>query len=195
MSEPEPPASPPAAPRGSRRALVLVALVCIAPVAASYAFYYLFPRDPQANYGQLLPTRPAPDVAGTARDGAPFRLAGLAGKWAVVVAAPGACDAGCARALYATRQARTIQGREMDRVVRVWLVTDDAAPPAALLAEHPDLTTARVAPGALAAWGAGADRIYVVDPLGNLVLAFPRDPDVKAMAGDLTRLLKASRIG
>ena len=78
---------------------------------------------------------------------------------------------------------------------RTWLVTDDAPPPPALLAQHPDVVAARVAPDALAAWGRGGDRIYVVDPLGNLVLAFPREPDVKAMARDLTRLLKASRIG
>jgi hypothetical protein len=84
----------------------------------------------------------------------------------------------------------------MERVVRLLVVTDaDGAPPAALAGEHPDLVTVRVAPGALAAWPAGDDRVYLVDPLGNLVLAYPRDPDIKAMAKDVTRLLKASRIG
>lgn len=189
-------APPPAGPKaGGRRTLILVALVTIAPVVASYAAYYLFPRDAQANYGELLPTRPAPEVAGTALDGMPFRLAGLAGKWVLALAAPGACDAACQHQLYATRQARTIQGRQMDRVVRVWLVTDAAAPPPALLTQHPDVVAVRVPRDALAAWDKGADRIYVVDPLGNLVLAFPRDPDIKAMSRDLTRLLKASRIG
>ena len=122
-------------------------------------------------------------------------MTGLAGKWVLAMAAPGGCDAACQQRLYATRQARMIQGREMDRVTRVWFVTDDAPPPPALLAQHPDVVAVRVPTGALAAWGKGADRIYVVDPLGNLVLAFPRDPDIKAMAKDLTRLLKASRIG
>ncbi len=98
----------------------------------------------------------------------------------------------CEAALYGTRQARTIQGREMDRIVRVWLVTDDAAPAPALLAEHPDLVIRR---GTLSAWPAGAERIYLVDPLGNLVLAWPRDPDIKKMSTDIGRLLKASRIG
>jgi len=191
-SESAPPA--PGRPTG-RRTLIVIALVTMAPILASYGAYYLFPRDAQANYGELLPTRPAPEIAGTALDGAPFRVAGLAGKWVLAVAAGGACDAACQQQLYATRQARAIQGKGMDRVVRVWLVTDDASPPPALLAQHPDVVAARVAPDALAAWGPGGDRIYVVDPLGNLVLAFPREPDVKAMARDLTRLLKASRIG
>jgi hypothetical protein len=58
-------------------------------------------------------------------------------------------------------------------VQRVWLVTDDAAPDPALLAQHPDLQLARVSPAALAGLPADADRIYLIDPLGNLVLAFP----------------------
>jgi hypothetical protein len=83
----------------------------------------------------------------------------------------------------------------MERVQRVWLVTDDAAPDPALLAQHPDLLVARVSREALAGLPAGADRIYVIDPLGNLVLAFPADPDIKRAAKDVERLLRASRIG
>ena len=166
-----------------RRTLILIALVAIAPIVASYAAYYLFPRDKQVNYGELLPTQPPPDAT---------LLAEFKGRWVLVTAAPAGCNAQCEAALYGTRQARTIQGRAMDRIVRVWLVTDDAAPAPALLAEHPDLVVRR---GTLSAWPAGADRIYLVDPLGNLVLAWPRDPDIKKMATDIGRLLKASRIG
>jgi len=101
----------------------------------------------------------------------------------------------CQSALYAGRQARMIQGREMERVRRVWFVTDDTPPAASIVAEHPDVDVLRYAPGALASWPAGGERIYLVDPLGNLVLAWPRDPDIKKMAKDLERLLRASRIG
>ncbi|MFO1305863.1 MAG: hypothetical protein U1F54_19235, partial [Burkholderiales bacterium] len=189
-SETTPAAAPsvsPEARRKSRRTLILIALVSIAPVVASYTAYYLFPRDKQVNYGELLPTQPPPDGGA---------LAEFKGRWVVVVAAPAACDASCSASLYATRQARTIQNREVERVARVWLVTDGATPSSApdptLLAEHPDLAVRR---GSLAAWPAGADRIYLVDPLGNMVLAWPRDPDIKKMANDIGRLLKASRIG
>ncbi len=188
----------PLSPRGARRrprTLYLIALVTIAPVIASYAAYYLFPRDQQANYGQLLATRPAPEIAGMALDGKPFRIADLRGKWVLVAAAAGACPQSCVDALYATRQARTIQGREMGRIARVWLVTDAAPPDAALLAQHPGLVVARVPATALALWPAGADRLYLIDPLGNLVLAYPRNPDINGMGRDLTRLLRASRIG
>ena len=186
------PADPERARKG-RRTLLLIALVAVAPFLASYAAYYWFPRDKQVNYGELLPTRPAPDLRATLPDGRPFDVAH--GKWLLIMAADGACDAACAKGLYATRQARTMQNREMPRVERVWLVTGDAPPAPAVLAEHPDLTVVRGPAAGLAAFGAGADRIYLVDPLGNLVLAYPREPDPKGLAKDLERLLKASRIG
>jgi hypothetical protein len=179
--------------RRGRRTLVLIALVAIAPVVASYAAYYWLPRDKHVNYGELLAT-PAPDVAGTV-GAQPFRMSDLRGKWVLAMASPGACDAKCTAALYAMRQARTIQGKEMSRVARTWWIIDDATPAPALLAEHPDLIVVRARDAAFAAWPAGDDRVYLLDPLGNLVLAYPRDPDIKALAKDLTRLLKASRIG
>ena len=195
MSDPATVAKPRGADHRSRRTLLLIGLVVVTPVIASYAFYYFFPRTTLANYGELLVTRPALEISGMAADGKPFRLASLHGKWVLAVAAPGACDASCAQALYATRQARTLQGREMDRVARVWFVTDEAMPPAELAAQHPDLSMVYVPASGIAAWAAGSERIYLVDPLGNLVLAFPRDPDIKGMGRDLTRLLRASRIG
>jgi cytochrome oxidase Cu insertion factor (SCO1/SenC/PrrC family) len=189
----KPPISPEARAKG-RRTLLLLAAVAIAPVIASYSAYYFFPREQRTNYGELLAT-PAPSLAGTRADGRPFALAQLRGRWVLAVGAQGACDASCVGALHATRQARTIQGREMERVQRVWLVTDDVVPDPALLAQHPDLMVAHVPRSAAATLPAGAERIYLIDPLGNLVLAFPADPDIRKVAKDIERVLKASRIG
>jgi len=97
------------------------------------------------------------------------------------------------------RQARLAQGRDADRVERVWLLDDSAVPDPALLRDHPGLITARAPRGAFAAEfpveGNRADYIYVVDPRGNLMLRFPGDPDPRKMLKDLERLLKVSRIG
>ena len=107
--------------------------------------------------------------------------------------APGDCASECAGALYASRQARTIQNAERERVVRVLLSAHGIAPLRALLGGHPDLTVVRV--DNLPTLPLGADRIYLVDPLGNFVLAWPSNPDIAAMARDLGRLLRASSIG
>ena len=179
----------------TRRTLLLIAAIGVAPVIASYAIYYFWPRESRVNYGTLLPAQPAPGIEGVRSDGRPFRLAELRGKWVLLSAAPSACDAVCDRMLYATRQARTIQGREMDRVVRLWLVTDEAALPPTLATDHPELGVVRVAPESAARLPSEGTRIYLVDPRGNLVLAWPADPDIKALAKDLERLLRVSQIG
>jgi hypothetical protein len=181
--------------RGGRRAVIAIAVIVAAPVLLSYAFYHYFPRDRFTNYGELLPTTAFPAVAGTRANGAAFDLHSVRGRWAVVVAAPAACDEACAKDLYATRQARTIQGKESDRVVRVWLALGEGAPDPALLAQHPDLVVARVDAGIAAMLPRGERSIHLVDPRGHQVLAWPRDPDIKALAKDIGRLLKASRIG
>lgn len=183
----------------ARRTLALLALICAAPVIASYVAYYWLRPDARTNYGELLAPESAPEVVGTGVDGAPFRLSGLQGRWVLLVTAGASCDAACERKLYATRQARTIQNREQERIVRILLQPKDAAPPAAeLLAAHPGMVFVRGDPKQ---WDALEDParpdayVYLVDPHGNLVLRYPADPDIRGLAKDLERLLRASRIG
>ena len=182
-------------PRAARRTLLLIAAIGIAPIVASYTAYYLWPRQARVNYGELLSTRPAPPIEGVRTDGRPFRLEHLRGRWVLLMSSPARCDAICERMLYATRQARTIQGGEQDRVARVWLVTGEGDAPPALLAQHPGLEAVRIAEAAQANLSTSDGRIYLIDPLGNWVLAWPADPDIKALAKDLGRVLRASQIG
>ena len=183
------------APRRSNRTLWLILAVCAAPVVASFAAYYLMPSRDTTNYGELLPTQPAPEVAGTRLDGRAWTLADERGHWVVLVAAPAACDDACAKRLYATRQARTMQGKDRDRVARVWLVPDEGVPAPAVIGEHPDVEAVRVGPRGADRLPHGAGAIYLVDPLGNQVLAWPADPDIRGLARDLAKLLRTSRIG
>jgi len=185
----------PGAARNARRTLMLIAAAVVAPVALSYTFYYFMPRAAFTNYGELLPTAPLPELAGTSLDGRAFRSADLRGKWTILVPAGGACDAACVETLYATRQARTMQGKDMERVTRAWIVTDEAVPAPERLAEHPGIVVVRLAAGEVAKLPKAGNAVVLVDPLGNQVLAWPRQPDAKALAKDLGRLLKASRIG
>jgi hypothetical protein len=149
----------------ARRTLLLIAAVTLAPVVASYTIYYLFPRESGANYGTLLPTAPAPAIHGRVQDGTVFRLEDLRGRWVLLAVGAGDCDAACERRLYATRQARTMQGKEQDRVVRAWLVLGDAEPPAALLAQHPGLVVVRVPESVPARFPGGASIPLLPGPL------------------------------
>ena len=186
-------------PARGRRTLLLLALVALSPIVASYAAFYWFAPTKRMNYGELLDPRPAPAVSGKRPDGKPFALVELRGKWVLLVVSGPDCGDGCRRALYSTRVARTIQGREQDRVVRAWLQPAAAPPPSAeLLAAHPGLVAARAAPVELTRLpidAGGAAGILLLDPHGNLVLRYGDDPDIQRLAKDLERLLRASQIG
>ena len=147
---------------------------------------------------------PAPPITARRADGSAFTLDDVRGKWAVLMAAGGQCNAACTTSLYAGRQARAIQNADMDRVVRIWLELrleglqdrpPDVAPPPVVLAEHPDVLVVRTTPGVAARLPDAGRALALVDPLGNLVLSWPSNPDIKAMARDLARLLRASSIG
>jgi hypothetical protein len=163
------------------RVLLLVGAVCAAPLVLGTLAYVLgwSPGKP-GNYGELLEPRPL----------ALAPLAALRGKWVLVSADAPACDAGCERKLYIMRQARRAQGKDMDRIERLWLLSGPGAPRHALLAAIEGTHVARVDASPLA-----PQHIYLVDPLGNLMMRFPRDPDPSRVIKDLQRLLKYSRLG
>lgn len=172
--------------------------VCAFPVIAGYVAYYFLPPQGRVNYGDLLETRPLPSVTLTRLDGTPLRLDALRGKWLMMQVDAAACDERCQGKLFNMRQVRLAQGKDMDRIERVWLVADAAPPPAAIERLYEGAVLAR-APGELiAALPAEADvrdHVYLVDPLGNMVLRFPPNADPKKMIKDLQRLLKYSGIG
>jgi hypothetical protein len=168
--------------------LALLGAFFLLPVAASWiAWRFELVPGTAGNYGTLLPPRPVALPA----------IAALKGKWVLVQFDSGGCGDACERKHYFMRQVRRAQGKEMSRVERLWLLTDNVPPGAALVAVLED---ARIAPAGAAAAEfpaerSVADHIYLVDPLGNLMMRFPRDPDPSRVIKDLQRLLKASSFG
>jgi hypothetical protein len=164
-----------------RNKLLWIALVCAAPVVLGTLAYVLgwSPGAP-ANYGELIPPSVVP-------------LNELRGKWVLVTFDAAACDANCERKLYIMRQARRAQGKEMDRIERLWVITDAGKPRAEVLLASEGMRTSRKESFDFP--GRSAEHIYLVDPLGNLMMRFPRDPDPSKVIKDLQRLLKYSRFG
>ncbi len=173
--------------------------IFVVPVVAAYLAYFGWRPAGHTNYGELLKVTPLQHTAGTTHDGAALDLAALRGKWVMVHVGPSNCDATCARQLYLMRQTRIAQGKEQSRIERLWVLTDAGAADPALLQEHPGLYAWRPADAAFArqfpAAQSRSGSIYLVDPLGNLMLRFPEQPDPKRMLKDLKLLLKASQIG
>jgi hypothetical protein len=193
---------PPTDATRRRQQLKLIALVLFfaAPVIASYLAYYVLPPSGRTNYGELIqPQRPAPALALSTPDGSPYRFASLLGQWVLLQVDGGACDPTCTDKLFALRQQRTMTGRERDRIDRVWLV-DDAVTPV-LSPDYEGTLVLRADPAELARWlpvdpgRSVRDYLYVIDPLGNLMMRFPADGEPARIRKDIGRLLRASRVG
>ena len=115
----------------------------------------------------------------------------------------GHCDDECLRHLYDTRQVRLALDREMDRVQRVFIADGDCCDLKDLLAEHPDLIAIRASSAdepllALLPQRSAVinpHRVYVIDPLGNLMMFYAADAKPKGMLEDMKRLLRLSSIG
>lgn len=187
--------------RAGRWQMLLLALVCAAPVIASYFSYYVVRPEGRRNYGELIdPQRPIPAAAATDLSGRPFDLTSLKGQWLLLSVAGGACDEACQSNLYLQRQLRESLGKDKDRLDWLWLVTDAERVPDALRPALAHATVVRVPEAELAKWltpQAGqtlADSTYVVDPAGHWMMRFPgltKDNASKAKR-DLQRLLRAS---
>ena len=170
-----------------------------APMFAAWIAYFGWHPDKHKNYGSLLKVTPLTQTAGTLADGKPLSLDTMKGKWLLMYVGSAACNTLCQQQLYYMRQSRLVLGKDQDRVARVWVLTDQGQPEAALLQAHAGLLVWRPANASFItqfpAARPGASHLYLVDPLGNLMMRFPENVEPKKLIKDLKLLLKASQIG
>jgi cytochrome oxidase Cu insertion factor (SCO1/SenC/PrrC family) len=183
----------------SRLSLWLIGALCVAPVLASYFAYYVAPPSRHTNYGELMDAPPLPNARLRLVDGTAFEMSQLRGKWVLLTVDSAQCSEACQRKLLTLRQLRLTQGKDMERIERAWLIRDDAAVANNIADDYRGTWLVRAAASELLkrlpAEAPLAEYIYVIDPLGNVVLRYERDAEPGRMIKDLTRLLKTSRIG
>ena len=185
-----------------RRYFPLYALLAITiiPIVAAYISYNFAPPKGRTNYGTLLPQRPVPDLPLTNLDGSRFDLRQLAGNWTFVMVDGGQCDKLCADKLLMMRQQRTMTGKDQHRIERVWLITDQEPLPIMLMREYEGTHFVRAPLQPLRDFlvlpdTAGAqlqDHIWLIDPSGNLMLRWPKSPEINGVKRDISKLLKIS---
>ena len=186
-----------------RLKMLLVLLVCAAPVIASYFTYFVIRPEGRTNYSELVqPARPVPaDLPLTNLQGQAVPPLSLKGQWLLVVVAGGNCNERCEKNLWLQRQLRESLGRDSARLDKVWLINDGASTrPETVQAVTTGVpvTVLRVPPEVLAAWlqpAAGQqldEHMYIVDPMGNWMMRVPPQPDAAKLKRDILKLLRAS---
>lgn len=131
------------------------------------------------------------------------------GLWVLMLTGSGACEAVCEERLHTIRQVNVSMGKALDRVGRLYLgdVAFDGMPN--VVAKYPKLKLFETESSRLAAFeslavdSSALERasleanwnIWLVDPLGNVILQYGLENDGYDMIGDLKKLLKLSNIG
>ncbi len=194
---------------GRLKLALIVVLFFLPELVATTLYFGGWRPQSQVNHGELVqPARPIRDVSLQALDGTSFRFSALRGKWLMIYFGPSSCNVACMRDLYKMRQVSIAQGGDAARLRRLFVVTDGRAMNhlRATLQDYPGM---RVVIGSAAAVASLArqftlsvgspldnlNRIYLVDPLGNLMMSYPSNADPEGMRKDIVRLLQVSQVG
>lgn len=196
-----------ASPARTRKQIWILVGAFFAPLALAFVLYYGFGMRPagSTNHGDLInPPVSLPEVELPGASDQKLAADALRGKWSMVYLGDGACDARCREALTLMRQTRLALGDDLTRVQRVFLVSGNCCDQSYLDTEQRGLLLGRIdnpAGRALletfpdARRAATLGRIYLVDPLGNLMMRYEPDAPQKGLLEDLKKLLKLSHIG
>ena len=186
------------APAKSNLTLWLILAVCVAPIFAATIVQRYFPPESRMNYGDLVEPVPLSDRPLQTLDGKPFTMSSLRGKWLMIHADGGACLPACVEKLWKIRQLRLTQGKDMERIERIWLITDQAPIDPSLQKEYSGTVMLRASTEFIRQFPSASTpnaHIWLADPLGNVMLRYPEDADPNRIKKDLIRLLKVSQIG
>lgn len=195
-----------------RQQLILVIAFFVAPIIIAIIMYNLVPEGGPAdtkNHGDLVvPARPLMDVDLVTRTGENYKFSDMSKTWVMVYIGDAECDKVCADVLYKMRQSRLAQRGEHLRIKRLYISSNGKAKESlnAVLKEHPGLEvvsgSAKNINSVIEQFklenkpsAKSANRLYLVDPFGNLMMSYEQDFDAKGLIQDMTLLLKVSRIG
>lgn len=171
-----------------------------------YANMDSMPEVATGNRGELIePVRPIEGLLLQAVSGQQIDTDSLKGNWTLLMAGSSDCDEVCMKNVYYMRQIRRLMGEERLKIKRIFVMTDDAKLDDFLKKVEPlgemDVVSSALADGSklieqmTVSGNIPEKRIFIVDPLANLMMAYNQDVDPEDIAKDFRRLLKVVRIG
>ena len=183
-----------------------VVISFVAPVVAAYALFFLGITPPAfSNKGELLsPVIDVESFALTDDDNQSMSRDEITNhKWHMVYFAGASCDDACNQALYNMRQINIAVGKNANRLRHMVVHLEKPGEEFQVLItkEYPDAkhANANAATIATALQQVGAEfrsnEVYIMDPLGNVMLRFTQDQPYKDLLHDLNKLFKVSQIG
>lgn len=192
--------------KSNRNKLVIVLLLFFVPPTVATLLYFSGWRPLNTtNHGELIvPARPVEDRDFQSLANKTVKLSEFRGKWLMVYLDSSSCSVECSKQLFFMRQTHLSQGKDFDRIQRLFILTDindiDSLKPK--LIDYPEMQVLKIdsktIPKLLDEFGmndkSGIEQhnIYFVDPLGNLMMKYRPGTEPAGVRKDLERLLKYS---
>lgn len=185
-----------------RKILLILAIIFVLPFTVAATLHLLNVHPSGHSYGELIqPPRALKLPALQDTQGTVFTAQQWLKKWNVVTFATATCDEPCQAQTHLLKQVQTSLNKDMHRLQRVLLVSGEIKNEsfAALQKQYPDLILLAGDAAEMhqfaTSYNMASGDIYLVDPLGNLMMHYPNKMDPKGLRSDLTRLLKNSWAG
>lgn len=190
-------------PRSNTTLWILVGAFVL-PMIVAYAYFFLADDYQLGNHGDLLqPVIQIESLQMTDSNGKPISRDELVHHWKMFMVSGSDCKENCQQSLYYMRQINIALGKNADRFKHMIIHTSPMSSEfnRLMTTEYGETVQAyatldrleRILPGLVDPEGMNA--IFIMDPLGNIMMRFPSGTDPKLILKDLNRLLKISRIG
>jgi len=191
----------------SNKTFWILVIVFILPYVAAMTYYLAGDRLPDvqtSNRGELVvPVQSLGSLEFDLLQGDTASINDYEGKWLVLSIAGSVCGDSCLHNLYMMRQVRKALAKDRFRVSRAMLFSGATESLQGVISDY-EGTDVWLGPqesisnliAIVDTENQGVDgRLYIIDPLGNVMMRYKPDTDPKDLLKDLQRLMKVSKAG
>lgn len=191
-------------PQRSNTTLWILLASFLLPAIIAYGYFFLGDRPSIASNGELIDPVHDIEVFGLSnQQGSPLEREALTPKWRMYYFVNSTCDENCQNNLFNMRQINVALGKNKSRVEHVVVHLNEPADELVKLLDTDYVDTKRIYSNTgnstldkgLRQEVSSGRYIYLMDPLGNVMMRFPQELNPKLILKDINKLLKISRIG
>lgn len=188
--------------KGGRKILLMLGVIFVLPFTIAATLHLLNLKPSGHSYGNLIQPPKALSFNNlNDAQGQEIKPEQWLKKWSLVTIDSTNCADACQAKMHLLKQLNTSLNKDAHRLQRVIIMPTEKNPEiiSQLKNKYPDLliiagtdpTTVRFSESFNAAGG----YLYLIDPLGNLMMSYPENAEAKGLRSDLLRLLKNSWAG
>ncbi len=188
--------------KGGRKILLMLGVIFVLPFTIAATLHLLNLKPSGHSYGNLIQPPKALSFSNLKdAQGQEIKPEQWLKKWSLVTIDSTNCADACQAKMHLLKQLNTSLNKDAHRLQRVIIMPTEKNPEiiSQLKNKYPDLLIiAGTDPATVKfseSFNVAKGYLYLIDPLGNLMMSYPENAEAKGLRSDLLRLLKNSWAG